>query len=136
MGEVLSSMLCRTLRTWSCQGIFPTLFVCLALVGGLTALPPAWPEDETSSLTPAAHNVPLTAVTESAGVRIEKQAHSHRLILKRPDRSTRLSSAERSPSLRACNPTAQAFHSLPRRQLYAARSRPISPDDPSDPLPS
>lgn len=127
-------MLCRKLRVGSWRGMTPTLVVSLALIGGIAFIPPGWVEDETPSLTPAAHDVPLAAVAENSGVRIEKQAQSQRIFIKKPERSARLSSAERAPGLRPSYPTPQAFRSLPRRQLYAPRSRPSSPDDPSDPL--
>jgi hypothetical protein len=127
-------MLCRKLRTRPWRGIIPTLVACIALVGGIAVIPTTWPEEETPSLTPTTRDLPLTALAESSGVRIQKQAQSHRIFIKKPERSTRLSAAERAPSPRSCIQTTQAFRSLPRRHLYAARSRPISPDDPSDPL--
>jgi hypothetical protein len=127
-------MLCRRLRIRPWRGMTPGLIACLALIGGIAVIPATWPEEETPSLTPTNRDLPLTALAESTGVRIEKQAQSHRPVVKRPERSGRLSSAEQAPRPRPFTPTAQAFHSLPRRQLYAARSRPISPDDPSDPL--
>lgn len=127
-------MLCRRLRIRPWQSIAPTLVACLALIGGLAVVPATWPEEETPSLTPASDNLPLTALAESAGVRVEKQAQSHRPFIKKPDRSARLFSPGRGLSLRPWNPTLQAFQALPRRGLYAARSRPSSPDDSSHPL--
>ena len=127
-------MLCRRLRIRPWRGIAPAVVACLALIGGLAVIPTTWPEEETPSLTPTSHNLPLTALAESAGVRVEKQAQSHRPFIKKPDRSTRLFSRERGLSLRPWNPTLRVFRALPRRSLYAARSRPGPPDDPSRPL--
>lgn len=127
-------MVCRKLRARSWRGITPTLVACLALIGGIPIIPATWPEEGTASLTPTNHDLPLTALAESSGVRIEKQAHSHRLVIKKPDRSARLSTAERAPGPRPFTSSTQAFRRLPRRQLYAARSRPSAPDDPGDPL--
>jgi hypothetical protein len=127
-------MLCRQLRIWSWWGIVPTLVACLALVGGIAVVPATWPEEETPSLTPTNYALPLTAVAENSGVRIERQAQSHRLFIKKPERSARLSTAQRDPTLRHCRPIPQGFRALPRRNLHAARSRPSSSDDPSDPL--
>lgn len=132
--EVVSPMLCRRLRARSWRGITPALVVCLALIGGIPVIPATWPEEDTPSLTPTNHDLPLTALAEGSGVRIEKQAQAHRLVIRKPDRSARLSTAERAPSARPLAPTTLAFHSLPRRQLYAARRGPSIPDDPSDPL--
>lgn len=125
-------MLCRRLRVRSWPGAGTTLVLCLALTGGLAVLPPVWLEDETPALAPAAHDIPLTAVAEGSGVRLEKQAQSPRLVIRRPERGARLSSAGRVPRPRPFTPTTQAFRSLPRRQLYAAGNRGSSPDDPSD----
>jgi hypothetical protein len=127
-------MLCRRLRIRSWWGIVPTLVACLALVGANALTPATWPEEEAPSLAPTTHNFPLAALAETSGVRIEKQAQSHRPLIRKPDRTARLSTAERDPGLRHRSPIPQAFRTLPRRSLYAARSRPNSPDDPSDPL--
>jgi hypothetical protein len=127
-------MLCRQLRIWPWRGIVPALVACLALIGANALTPATWPEEETASFTPTTHHLPLTGLAESSGVRVEKQAQSHRPFIKKPDRSARLFSPGRGLSLRPWNPTQRVFRALPRRSLYAARSRPGSPDDPSDPL--
>ena len=134
MRGTVSPMLCRRLRAGSWRGVAPTLLVCFALIGGVAPMPSTSPEDETPSLAAAAHAVPLAALAESSGIRIEKQAQSHRLFIKKPERSGRVSPAERAPSLRSRTPTTQTPRSLPRCSLYSARSRPGPPDEPSDPL--
>lgn len=124
-------MLCRKLRCASWWGLFPALGVCLALIGGMALLPPAWLEDEIPSLTAASHALPLTAIAENPGLRFEKQAQSQRPFLKRPERTSRLSAGIRASSFRSSALRPRAFRGLPRRHLYAPRSRPSSPDDPS-----
>jgi len=111
-----------------------TVVTCLALAGGTIIVPQAWPEDEVPSLTPTNRNLPLNALAENPGARIEKQAQSHRLFIKRPERSARLMCPERALTSRPCNPGPQALRSLPRGNLSPARSQPNSPDDPSQPL--
>lgn len=127
-------MLCRRLRIRPWPGIASTLVACLALIGGIAVIPATWSEEETPSLTPTNHDLPLIALANSTGVRVAKQAQSHRPFIKKPDRSGRLSAPGRGLSLRPWNPALQAFRALPRRSLYAPRSRPSSPDDPSHPL--
>jgi len=127
-------MLCRQLRIWPWRGIVPALVACLALIGEIAVVPATWPEEETTSFTPTTHYLPLTGLAESSGVRIEKQAQSHRPLIRKPNRTARLSTAERDLGLCHCSPIPQAFRALSRRNLYAARSRPSSPDDLSDPL--
>lgn len=127
-------MVCRKLRIQPWPGIAPTLVACLALIGGTAAIPTTWSDEEIPSLTATNQDIPLTALENRTGVRVEKQAQSHRPFIKKPDRSLRFSSAERRPNLRHCSPILQAIRALPRRNLYTTRSRPSSPDDPSDPL--
>ncbi len=111
-----------------------TVVTCLALAGGTIIVPQAWPEDEVPSLTPTSRNLPLNALAENPGARIEKRAQSHRLFIKKPERSARLTPAERAPNTRPFTPAPQAFRSFPRRHRSAAQIRPSSPDDPSQPL--
>lgn len=124
-------MRCRRLRIRSWWSITPTLIACLALVGGIAVIPATWPDGEFPSLTPTTHNLPLSALAEASAVRIEKQAQSHRLSIKKPERGAWTSATERMASSRPIPPTPPAFRSLPRRHLYAPRSRPSSSDDPS-----
>lgn len=124
-------MLCRKLRCTSWRGLFPALGVCLAVIGGMVLLPPAWLEDEIPSLTAASHTLPLTAIAENSGLRFEKQAQSQRPFLKRPERTSRPSAGTRVSSLRSSALRPRAFRGLPRRHLYAPRSGPSAPDDPS-----
>lgn len=127
-------MLHRKLRLCSLPRLSVALAVCLAVAAGMFVFPSAWPADEIPSLTPGARSLPLTAVAENLGVRLEKQAQSHRLFIKRPERSARLICPDRPPTPWPRNPALQAFRSLPRGHLSAAPSRPNSPDDPSQPL--
>jgi hypothetical protein len=127
-------MRCRRLRLRSWWSITLPLIVCLALVGGIAVIPATWPDEGFPSLTPTTHDLPLSALAEASAVRIEKQAQSHRLSIKKPERGVRPSTTERMANSRPSPPTPRAFRSLPRRHLYAPRSRPSSPDDPSNRL--
>jgi hypothetical protein len=89
-------MFCWTLRTslvgrWGLAGL-----VCLALVGG-AAISPSIPlgESETTSISLRAPDLPLAALATTSPVRFEKQAHSIRLGVYKPDRSGRVASAGR-----------------------------------------
>jgi len=84
------------------------------------------------SLTAASHNHPLTGLVESGGVRVEKQAQSSRLSIKKPEGSVRLSSVRPLASPPPSTIAPQLTVNLPRRHLYAPRSQPSSPDEPSD----
>jgi hypothetical protein len=78
----------------------------------------------------------LTALAERSGIRAEKQAQPHRFVVKKAERTERLSTGERGANLRPGNATSHTPRALPRRSTYATRDLPGSPDDPSDPLPS
>lgn len=124
-------MLCRRLRIRPWRGIPLALVACFALIGGIAILPITWSEEETPSLTPTTHTVPLTAVAESTGVRIEKLAQSHRPLITKLDRHARVAAAIRAPNLRRLSAPSQIWVTLPGRHPYAPRSQPSSPDDPS-----
>ncbi len=125
-------MLCRTLRNWSWWRFTLTQAVCVAVLWGITVLPDGWFKDESPSLTPTAHDLPLSALAANPNVRFEKVAQSQRLsINKKPERSARLSTPIRATRSRPYAPTPQAFQNLPRRHIHAVRIRPSSPDDPS-----
>lgn len=127
-------MVCRNLRNRSWCGIILSLTVFVALTWAITILPPLWPEDETASLTSRAPDRPLTALATNPNLRIEKQAQSHRLSLKKPERGARLSPTPGIAPPRPLMRTPQASRILPRRQLHMARPGPGSPDDPSQPF--
>jgi hypothetical protein len=127
-------MVCRNLRSRPRRGLVLSLAVCLALAGGITIPPPPWLEDGTASLTSTARDLPLSALATNPNVRIEKQAQSHRLSVKKPERGARLSTAPGNSRARPLARTSQAFRSLPRRPLHTVRLGPNSPDDPSQPL--
>ena len=125
-------MMCQKFRSLRWLGLASSSVVCLALITGYSLVPPTWAEDQTPSLTPAAHDLPPAAVPQTSGVRIEKQAQSHRLFLKKPERTARFPSLEQAAGVRPYRFIRLASTSLPRRHLYAPRSQSSSPDDPSD----
>jgi len=125
---------CRRLRSQPWLGLAPSSIVCLTLIAGCVFLPPTWPEDRAPSLTAATHEVPLAAVAETSGIRIQKQGQSHRLFLKKPERMLRFSSVEPVTGVRPYGFIPHASTGLARRSLYPPRSQPSSPDDPSDSL--
>lgn len=127
-------MVCRNLRNRSRCGIILSLIVCVALAWAITILPPLWLEDETPSLTSSAPGLPLSALTINPNVRIEKEAQSHRLSVKKPERGARLSSAPGISRARPLARTSQAFRSLPRHPLHTVRLGSSSPDDPGQPF--
>ena len=127
-------MVCRNLRNRSWRGLTLRLAVCLALAWPITVLPPPWLEDESASLTSAVPDLPLTALTTNPNVRIEKQAQSHRLSVKKPQRGARLSPIPGIPRPSPMMRTPQAFRNHPRRPLHTVHSRPSSSDDPSQPF--
>jgi hypothetical protein len=127
-------MVCRTLRNRSWRGIILSLTVCVALAWPITALPLPWLEDETTSLTSTAPDLPLAALATNPNVRMEKQGQFHRLSIKKPERGARVSPAARIPHPRPLMRTPQASRILPRRQLHVADPGPGSPDDPSQPF--
>jgi len=129
-------MLCHTLRSfpWVCQ--VPILFVFLALVGGIPIFPATDSEDGLPSLTRVSHNHPLPALVENSNIRIEKQAHTSRPLLKKPERDTRLALPGRSLGFRTWTASPNASAGLPRRHLHLARCQLSSTDNSADPLPS
>lgn len=127
-------MVCRTLRNRSWRRIILSLTVCVALVWPITALPLPWLEDETTSLTSTAPDLPLAALATNPNVRMEKRGQFHRLSIKKPERGARLSTSPGISRARPMARTSQAFRSLPRRPLHTVRLGPSSPDDPSQPL--
>lgn len=124
-------MLCRSLRNLRWSRLPLTLAICLALIGGIAALPSAWPEDEAPSLTIRTYTLPLAALAANSGLRIEKQAQPHRLSFPKPGHSARLASIARSA---APYPPMQAYRAFPRRLLHPGHLKPRSPDDPGSPL--
>ncbi len=129
------SMLCRSLRSLPCWRLPLVVPMCLALVGGFPVPPPAVTAGQVPSLTIRALDFPLTALAETSGVRIEKQAELQRPSVRKPDRAARLI----PPVVRDRRPRwnvriQHVFRNLPRRQLHAVRITPGSSDDPSSPL--
>ena len=127
-------MVCRRFRGQRWLGLASISIVCLALIAGCIFLPPTWFDDQAPSLTPAAHNLPLAAVAETSGTRVEKQAQSHRLFLKKPERTARFSSVERVTGIHRYGFIRHASIGFPWRHLHPPRSQSSSPDDPSDSL--
>src|SRR5574341_314968 len=108
------------------------LVACLALVCGTTIFPDTWLEDVTPSLTATAQDLFGTAVIPNPGARIEKQTRSHRMSVRGPERGTRVSESTGAPSHQVSTQTRRVFWNLPRRQDHPARTKPISPDAPTD----
>jgi len=127
-------MMCQTFRSLRWLGLASSSVVCLVLIAGYSLVPPTWTEDQTPSLTPAAHDLPPAAVPQTSGARIEKQAQSLRLFLKKPERTARFPSLEQAAGVRPHGFIRHASSSFPWRHLYAPRSQSSSPDDPSDSL--
>ena len=124
---------CRRLRSQPWLGLAPSSIVCLTLIAGCVFLPPTWPEDRAPSLTAATHEVPLAAVAETSGIRIQKQGQSHRLFLKKPERMLRFSSVEPITGVPPYRFIRHTSTSLARRH-HLPRSQSSSPDDPGDSL--
>ncbi len=125
-------MLCRSLRSLPCWRLPLVVPLCLALVAATGVVPRVASEQQTPSLTIRAPELPLTALAETSGVRIEKQAHSQRPSLRKPDRIARLVipvAREHGPRLSVH--IQHFFRNHPRRQLHAIRTAPRSSDDPS-----
>ena len=116
--------------------LVPILVACLALVCGTTIFPAGWLEDVTPSLTATAQDALGTAVIPDPGARIEKQTRSQRPSIKGPERGTRVSETTGAPSHRVSKQIRRVFWNLPRRQDHPARTKPISPDAPTDAFPS
>jgi hypothetical protein len=112
------------------------LGVCLALLSAITILPATWLEDAIPSLTVTGQDLLATAVIVDPGIRIAKRTPSQHLSVKEPERGTRISETMGAPSHRGSKQTRRIFWNLPRRQEYPARTKPISPDAPTDAFPA
>ena len=128
------SMVCHTLRSFPWLRIVLTLSVFLALVGGIPLLPATDSEDGFPSLIRASHNLPLLALVGNSSVRIEKQAHTSRPLVKKPERDTRLALPGRSLGFRTWTASPNASAGLPRGHLHLARCQLSSADNSADPL--
>ncbi len=125
-------MLCRSLRELPYCRLPLIVLVCLVLVVGIGIPPLALRAEQVPSLTIRAHELPLIALAETSGVRIEKQAQAPRPFLRKPDRTARLvTPVARDHGARMGVRIQHVFRNLPRRQLHALRITPRSPDDPS-----
>ncbi len=129
---VPAAMLCRRLRELPYWRLPLIVFVSLALIVGIGIPPLVLHAEQTPSLTIRAHELPLIALAETTGIRIEKQAQSQRSSLRKPDRIAHLVmpvAHDHGPRLSVR--IQHVFRNLPRRQLHALRVTPRSPDDPS-----
>jgi len=111
------------------------LIVCLGMVGTVAARPPVWAEDGSSAFTGPSPTSPLLALAEGSSSRLQKQAHTQRLSLHKPQRGARISSTEYA---RIVQPRPQIRHQrssvLPRRLLTVRHLVPRGPDESGDPL--
>jgi hypothetical protein len=128
-------MFCWTLRTslvgrWGLAGL-----VCLALVGG-GALSPSIPlgESDVPSISLRAPEPPLAALATTSPVRFEKQAHSIRLGVYKPDRSGRVASAERGRVLLQRPTRRPSYPGLARRVLPTRHLTLRTPNESGEPF--
>jgi hypothetical protein len=129
-------MFCWTLRTslvgrWGLAGL-----VCLALIGG-AAISPAIPllgESETTSISLRVPELPLAALATTSPVRFEKQAHSIRLGVYKPDRSGRVASAERGRVLLQRPTRRPSYPGLARRVLPTRHLTLRTPNESGEPF--
>ena len=128
-------MLCRTLRNvstgrWALAGL-----LCLTLAWG-TAVPTrlSFQDDGDTSIGIRTPEFPLAALATTSSVRFEKHGQAVRLTFHKPERSSHLSSAERSCGVlfrpRGCS----AFSTLPRRFLQPRHLAPRTPNEAADPF--
>jgi hypothetical protein len=128
-------MLCRSLRNllvgrWILAGL-----ACLALVAGSTVCPPIAPaQGDASSVTLRAPEIPLAALEAASLVRLEKQAHSNRVIFPKPDRNGQPSWAERTRLTRPTLQPSRVCHTLPRRFLPSHHLAARDPSDSGEPF--
>lgn len=125
-------MLSRSLRNLPWWRLPPTLLVCVAFLGEIAVPLHAANADQAPSLTIQTPEVPLAALADTSGNRIEKQATSQTFSLRKPDRVAHLV----IPGVRDRSPrwgvrTQHVRRTLSRRQLHAVRLAPRAADDPS-----
>jgi hypothetical protein len=128
-------MFCRNLRKvlvgrWIVAGL-----LCMALVGGAAICPPFAPAvDGSGEANLRSAEFPLAALESTSPVRLEKQAHSNRLTLPRPDRTGQPFSTERFRITQLRRQTSQTAHALPRRVLPSHSLTSHDSSDSGDPL--
>ncbi len=128
-------MLCRTLRNVSSGRLALGGLLCLALALG-TAAPTrvSFQDEEPTSISVRAPEVPLAALETTSSVRFEKHGQAVRVTVHKPERSAHLSSVERTcnavfrPGGRPTSPL------LPRRFLPPRHMTPRATNDAGDPF--
>jgi hypothetical protein len=107
--------------------------VCLVLIAGTTAPPPAMMGEQAPSLAVRAQAIPLAALAVGTPIRVEKQAPGPRLLLQRPDRTARYLPASQRlapPDFRVA--LHRTYRALARRPLLRQQqTAPPASDDPS-----
>lgn len=128
-------MLCRTVRTSLARRWILAGFVCVALVGGTAMLPPIpLGESETTAIGIRARELPLAALETTSPVRFEKQAHSIRLGIYKPERSGRVPSAERGHVILQRTSARPAYPLLARHFLPKHHVTPRASNESGDPF--
>jgi hypothetical protein len=127
-------MLCWALRTSLIGRLVLAVLFCVALTAdaaAATRAATAHTEDVSISLRSPA--LPLAALGATAALRFEKQAHSVRLTIPRPDRSAGPSwgGQPQAASLRV--PAHHIARVLPRRLLLPRHASSRPPDESADP---
>jgi len=128
-------MICRQLRGLSSDHLSVSLAICIAVSGlSFMAVPTLLPsEDETPTITLRGPSLPWAAVAEGTRLRLEKQAQTNRVSLKKPARSAHQAAANtHQVRVQHLRPP-QFSRDLPRRSLPAQRFTSRSSEDSGDP---